>query len=370
MAVVYISIQQIRDRIGRINREQKLRPDFFDVVNELYREGAYHSEPTSPLLLEQLSRLEDLDFIMAANELRLPIFIGSEGEKEARSVPDYMPWDNEVVAIFSFPGLRAQLHALESFEVAYVLYGKCEMHFRGGKRILNQGDLVIIPPGTEGYLVENDAQELTFVIPVMLHARTFGSTFFSLMNGEDILSDFFTAVLTGGERPGFLLFETGDNGNIRHIVRRIFLEQFYTDRYREGSSELLLKLLFSTALRQVGLGERVITSSENNDLAALLSYIQSNYRTLTLRQLADRFHYSEAYLSGLIKSTMGSSFVELVRNLKMREARELLERSRLSVAQIAERVGYHSADHFSRVFRTVHGVSPQAYRSSLSKRPH
>ena len=61
---------------------------------------------------------------------------------------------------------------------------------------------------------------------------------------------------------------------------------------------------------------------------------------------------------------MGSSFVELVRNLRMREARELLEHSRLSIAQIAEKVGYHSADHFSRVFRSVHSCSPQAWRSN------
>ncbi len=363
--VIYMSIQQIRDRIGEINREQNLRPDFFDVINGLYREGAYFTEPTSPLVLEQLSHLEDLEFILATNALRLPIFVEQDGGKTERNVPGYMPWDNEVVALFAFPGLRAEYHTLEGFEVAYVLYGRCEMYLRNGKRILKQGDLVIIPPGTEGYLVECDTEELTFIVPVLLHARTFGSAFFSMMNGEDILSDFFTAVLTGQDRPNFLLFETGDNGNIRHLARRIFMEQFYTDQYRENCSELLLKLLFSTVLRQVAMGERVRTSSDNSNMAALLSYIQTNYRTLTLRMLADKFHYSEAYLSELIKNTMGNSFVELVRNLRMREARELLEHSRLSVAQIAEKVGYHSADHFSRVFRSVHGISPQVYRNKV-----
>lgn len=360
--MVYMSIRQIRERIGEINRERHLRPEFFDVVNELYREGAFHREPTAPLVLEQMSRLEDPAFIQAANGLRLPIYIRGEEDSEQRSVPGYMPWDNEVVAVFAFPGLRTGYHALESFQVTYVLHGESEMHYPGGRRVLKEGDLVIIPPGTQGYLTERAAEESAFVVPVLLHARTFGSTFFSLMNGDDILSDFFTAVLTGGERPDFLLFETGDNGNIRHLVRRIFLEQFYTDRYREGSSELLLKLLFSTVLRQVGMGERVLTSADNSNLAALLSYLQANYRTLTLRMLADQFHYSEAYLSELIKNTMGIGFVELVRNLRMREARELLEHSRLSVAQIAEKVGYHSADHFSRVFRAVHGCSPRDWR--------
>lgn len=361
--VVYFSIQQILDRIEKIHREEKLRPTFFDVVTGLYRERAYFTEPTNPLTLEKMSVLEDREFILATTELRIPVFFKEKTAEEARNVPDYMPWDNEVVALFGFPGLRAEYHTLEGFEVAYVLYGQCEMHMRSsGKRILKQGDLVIIPPGMEGYLTECEGGELAFIIPVLLHAKTFGSTFFSMMNGDDILSDFFTAVLTGQERPDYLLFETGDNGNIRHLARRIFLEQFYTDRYREGCSELLLKLLFSTTLRQVGLGERVRTSTSGSNLAAMLSHIQSNYRTLTLRMLADKFHYSEAYLSGLIKDTMGISFVEIVRNLRMREARELLEQSRLSVSQIAEKVGYCSTDHFSRVFRTVHGVAPQAYR--------
>lgn len=362
--IIYISVRQIIDRIRRINEEQNLRPEFFDVINGLYREGVYDTEPTNPLVLERMVSLDDEAFIHASTNLRIPIYIQDAKEPESRNVPDYMPWDNEVVALFGFPGLHTQFRALDGFEVAYVLQGKCEMHFRSGKRILKKGDLVIIPPKTEGYLVESDSDELTFIIPVLLHARTFGSTFFSIMNGDDILSDFFTAVLTGQEIPGYLLFETGDNGNIRHLARRIFLEQFYTDRYRENCSELLLKLLFSTMLRQTGMGERVITSGDNGNLAALLSYIQANYRTLTLPILADKFHYSTGYLSKLIKETMGSSFVDIIRNLRMREARELLEHSLLSISQIAEKVGYRSADHFSRVFRSVHGISPQDYRNN------
>lgn len=234
--VVYISIRQILDRIEKINREQNLRPDFFEVVTGLYREGIYFTEPTNPFVLEQLSRLETREFILATNDLRMPFFFKEKDMETERNVPDYMPWDNEVVALFGFPGLRAEYHTLEGVEVAYVLYGRCEIHVRGGKRILKPGDLVIIPPGTEGYLVECDGEELTFIVPVLLHAKTFGSTFFSMMNGDDILSDFFTAVLTGQDRPNYLLFETGDNGNIQHLARRIFLEQFYTDRYREGGA--------------------------------------------------------------------------------------------------------------------------------------
>jgi AraC family transcriptional regulator len=46
-------------------------------------------------------------------------------------------------------------------------------------------------------------------------------------------------------------------------------------------------------------------------------------------------------------------------------AKQLLARSRLSVAQVALRAGFLSPAHFARVFRAATGQSPSQYRRSF-----
>lgn len=47
---------------------------------------------------------------------------------------------------------------------------------------------------------------------------------------------------------------------------------------------------------------------------------------------------------------------------RMQKARELLQNSRLSTADIAGRVGYKSEASFSKVFKKIAGVGPGTFR--------
>ena len=98
------------------------------------------------------------------------------------------------------------------------------------------------------------------------------------------------------------------------------------------------------------------------DFSLVLQYIQHNYKTLTLSSLADFFHYSEPHLSTLIKQNTGSNFTDLIKNLRLRDAKNLLINTNMKINEIAEQIGYNSADHFSRVFRQTYKMSPADYR--------
>ncbi len=104
-------------------------------------------------------------------------------------------------------------------------------------------------------------------------------------------------------------------------------------------------------------------------LTLILDYIQQHYQTLTLAELSEVFHYSEAYLCTLIRQHTGESFTDLIRDLRMADARNYLENSDLTIREIAKRVGYHSTDHFSRVFRSRYQMSPTDYRKSVQCGP-
>ena len=51
----------------------------------------------------------------------------------------------------------------------------------------------------------------------------------------------------------------------------------------------------------------------------------------------------------------------------MRQAKKLLMDTRLTVREVAVRVGYPDPFHFSRIFRNAVGISPAQYRESKTR---
>lgn len=55
-------------------------------------------------------------------------------------------------------------------------------------------------------------------------------------------------------------------------------------------------------------------------------------------------------------------FYDLLNSVRVQRAKELLEDPALRISEIAERVGYADAAHFSRVFKKLEGVSAGVWR--------
>ena len=54
--------------------------------------------------------------------------------------------------------------------------------------------------------------------------------------------------------------------------------------------------------------------------------------------------------------------MQYVQTLRIEEAKQMLERSDLSVDAVAEEVGYEDPTHFRRLFKRQVGVTPGRYR--------
>jgi len=66
----------------------------------------------------------------------------------------------------------------------------------------------------------------------------------------------------------------------------------------------------------------------------------------------------------LFRQHMGESPMLYLRRIRVNQARYLLEHTHLLVEEIAFDVGFSDPFHFSRVFRTLTGKSPIAWRKA------
>lgn len=87
----------------------------------------------------------------------------------------------------------------------------------------------------------------------------------------------------------------------------------------------------------------------------------------SVSDMAAQLHISAGYLHQLYKDCFGVSCMEDVIASRIRLAKDYLAHTKLRVLEIAVLCGYNNAEHFSRQFRRVCGMSPGEYRKSTAR---
>ncbi|MDG0808159.1 response regulator transcription factor [Cohnella rhizosphaerae] len=103
-------------------------------------------------------------------------------------------------------------------------------------------------------------------------------------------------------------------------------------------------------------GRRIVESARK--------YVREHFREpISLKQIARYLHVNSAYLSFLFKEVTGENYLQYLTSCRMAEAELLLRDPAFKIYEIAERVGYHNAQHFSIVFKKYRQLTPLEYRN-------
>jgi transcriptional regulator GlxA family with amidase domain len=99
---------------------------------------------------------------------------------------------------------------------------------------------------------------------------------------------------------------------------------------------------------------------------ALLMMEQNLSSPLPVATIARNIGLSTRQLERLFDTALGKRPSDLYRTLRLRYARWLLENTTRSVTDIALDAGFSDCAHFSRQFKTLHGLSPSRARPALT----
>lgn len=341
------------------------RLQFTEMSDYLYRKGLLHESHTPSTLEGFYDDMTDAEFEQVINSLTLTLSTTWESPvKSAVQESDIIPLTRDVFVIRHPRYTRPQSHKHNYFEINYVAQGQCTFTFEKVSRIMHEGELCIIAPSSEhDIIIEDDSTVFT----IMIRKSTFDTTFFSLLSRRDLLSYFFRTILQDDSHANYLLFFAADNVWLKKIIRNLIGECNKSDSYSNNCCINWVNLLFSTLLRNYSKTIQFYNYQLGSDFSLVLQYIQHNYQSLSLSALAELFHYSEPHLCTLIKQNTGFTFTNLIKRLRMADAVDYLLNTNLKVSEIAEQIGYNSADHFSRVFRATYNMSPQEYKKENKK---
>ena len=254
------------------------------------------------------------------------------------------------------------LHRHNYVEMMIVLTGEI-FHTVEGQRIrLCEGDILLMNKHIS-HSVER-AKESDIGVNIIMSDRFVASLMPKM--SQTIFSPFFRENARSGGEAMYLHFASGGRNRTQNLIENLLIELTEPDGDR-AIMEATVALLLSCLSKQRGAS--LLCGSIHGDKVekrnlAILSYIEENYLGASLVDLAERLYLSEPYLSKIIKSTFGKSFKDLVVELRLEKAKQMILETDLSIGEIIASVGYYNQSYFHRIFREHYGLTPLSLRKT------
>lgn len=178
--------------------------------------------------------------------------------------------------------------------------------------------------------------------------------------GEDLVGEILEKVLKSVSAAYHLQGWAGIGGLVRGIEN---IKQSYEES--QNALEVARILNKQTTMRFTELNGN--EHSYQVILNKITDYVEKNYfrKELSLNSISKEVYISPAYISTLFKKSKGINLSEYIINVRLEKAVSLLKNTDLKSYEIAEKIGYTSAQYFSVLFKKYFGCSPTEYKNKI-----
>ncbi|HEY0826728.1 MAG TPA: AraC family transcriptional regulator [Bacilli bacterium] len=234
----------------------------------------------------------------------------------------------------------------------YVLSGSKRIEMNGDAFLLEQGNLLIVPPDTV-LRIRSEDQNPFHYLALGCEARI-GSLPLSRrlpLPAKILLGESSNRLVSLWRKLLEQVKELQKDGPvIEEMSERLKIQSSTLD----WLSEMIRCCRYYLPTEPVQIDERI---------AELCGFINDHlHEELTAPLLAGRVHVSESHLRSLFQKHIGLSLMQYVLQERLRRARQLLWMTDYTVKIIAESVGFNDQSQFSHTFRRLTGASPSDYR--------
>ena len=253
-------------------------------------------------------------------------------------------------------------HTHDYVEVVYMCTGQT-VHIVNGRHIrLEQGDLLFLSQSCTHEVCNagiNDVAVNFIVLP-----EFFYTTLSTIGEEETPLRRFLLDCLTGrNSEPGYLHFDVSGVPQVQNLVENLLWTLLWETPLKRKMSQMTMSLLF---LQLIGLTDTILNRDDGDGaVLQVLRYVEANYVSGSLSELAQMLHYDLSWLSREIKRKTGKTFTRLVQEKRLAQAAFLLKNTAWNVAEISVAVGYENVSYFHRIFFDAYGKSPKHYRDEF-----
>ena len=248
-------------------------------------------------------------------------------------------------------------HPHNFFEINYVFKGSCFNIVENHEFFMKENDLIILHPGTFHCLTTDDS---SVIINILARSSFIFSKFSNLSTSSSPLWKF----LDSAGKDDYYKYIFFSGKTVHSIIADMVEEEYQKYSNNAVMNEALFTTLIILLLRE---DISMKLSSErgyvSTTVSEVLQYIYDNFSTVTLKDAAEKFHYSESYLSKIFSKQVGKSFINVVTSTKMQHAIKYLVETDKKINEISILLGYESNAYFQKFFKKIFGITPMDFRN-------
>ena len=252
-------------------------------------------------------------------------------------------------------------HTHNYIEVIYMCSGSTRHVINGEEVILKQGELLFLSQTAVQEIYPAGEADIAVNFIVLPEFFEYG---LNMMEPEENQLRIFVIDCLRGENEasGYLHFKVADILPIQNLVENLIWTLWNKQPNKRRTNQATMGLLFLQLMNYMDKLETDEKEGQQKLVISVLSYIESNYKEGELSKLAKSLHYDVYWLSREIKNRTGKTYTELIQAKRLSQAAYLLATTGLSVAEVAEAVGYDNISYFHRIFQKKYGMTPRRYR--------
>lgn len=254
-------------------------------------------------------------------------------------------------------------HRHNYVEMMYVCHGTITHWIDGQRLILKPGDFLLLNQRVM-HAIEEAREEDIGINFIAL--PEFFELPLQMLHRKNVIADFLQHLLCrDAPNAHYLLFRLGGDTFVENMMENMISSLLQDDRNEDEINRYSMGIVFLHLLNHMD----TLTQSSTLDYDELvvqstLTYLDTNYKTAQLSQIANDFHQSLSVLSRLIHEKTGCTFQELLLQKRFEKAKSFLLDTDLAVEEIARAVGYENQSFFFRQFKKRYHQTPRRFRQT------
>jgi YesN/AraC family two-component response regulator len=105
---------------------------------------------------------------------------------------------------------------------------------------------------------------------------------------------------------------------------------------------------------------------ESRLIENIKNFANNNFNMpITIKDLSIHLNMSKGYLVQVIKRELKTTFTDYLNEMRVKKAKELLERTNKPISEVTFLVGLTDQGYFSKMFKKFTGLTPSKYKNNI-----